>query len=614
MASTLSDELLQRFQGKPKWDGIPGASFRIFREKFQDHLVSKGISGYLFFDELGVPELKDSTEKGKLANAMTFSILRQAVPPDVMETIRVECDSDDAAAVKAGGTAGDLLLGHNSALLWEKVLKHSHGPLAVTAGFDLQEDIRSWNYPADPNLNHLELATKAFSQQTELVHRATNLGDNRYPYTHGHACAAILSSLPPFLAINKRSYRSFITLPTLGAEVRLDASEADKKPELVALMAALSTGSTNLAALVANPSDPIGKTRGAEKKPYVRVNHERRKDKASGPPWPTSVWCDVHGWCSHDSSTCKGDRKKQSSKPTALVAAAAAGSEPLYKQLPDGNFERVLMTKQLRVSNNVYGLPFSPCEYITPSPTPVSADTVLASSSLNLSALHPRCSITYVDCGGSIGIVRSIDTDGCIADTAVYFKHPRPIGGIGDSVSAIGKVQRALAISIPGSTSVIGFQFQAYICPKTEYEIVPTNAKGLSGTGISSKQDAQLPGCPLVLEPHHLPTGLKDNKLYCVPFQGLWALPTVPFPAGSIKPGMAQLLKLPQAALVTVPVGGVLSPPSPPPPPPGNVTRVPVGGQRQVCGHGPPTRREHCMSTTPTTHSANCTISCRTSC
>ena len=128
MASNLSDELFQKFQGKPKWDGIAGASFRVFCEKFQDHLVSKGISGYLFYDELGVPELKDNTDKGKLANAMTFSILRQAIPPEVMDSIRVECDADDADAVIQGGTVGELLLGHNSELLWEKVLKHSHGP------------------------------------------------------------------------------------------------------------------------------------------------------------------------------------------------------------------------------------------------------------------------------------------------------------------------------------------------------------------------------------------------------------------------------------------------------------------------------------------------------
>jgi hypothetical protein len=49
---------------------------------------------------------------------------------------------------------GSKSLENNSKIVWSKVVIHSHGAIAATAGYDLQNDNRSWVFLVDRQLTH----------------------------------------------------------------------------------------------------------------------------------------------------------------------------------------------------------------------------------------------------------------------------------------------------------------------------------------------------------------------------------------------------------------------------------------------------------------------------
>jgi hypothetical protein len=104
---------LRYISGKPRWDGLPGASFVKYTEDVQDYFVGKGTAAVLFQKEFGLPEL--GGDPLKLANASVFSTLRKSLPPEIVQSITGE--HNDAAAIGSDAEDTEKLLGTNAETL-----------------------------------------------------------------------------------------------------------------------------------------------------------------------------------------------------------------------------------------------------------------------------------------------------------------------------------------------------------------------------------------------------------------------------------------------------------------------------------------------------------------
>ena len=234
--------------GKPRWGGPPGSPASQFIEDAEDFFVGKGIGAILFKEKFDLPALEG--DKLKIANATVLSALRKAIPSAIYQTIEAEATSI-AAATDGGGAKAAALIGAGAKKLWAAIIKKTHGRISATPGFDLQRDTRTWAYPSGPPFTHVERISLAISQQQSLCARAAALKDSQFPHTQAQACHAIAQLLPPMLALNKRQYRSYLTLAELGNELAIDAAEFDTGPQMVALAAKLP--GAPLTALVTKP-------------------------------------------------------------------------------------------------------------------------------------------------------------------------------------------------------------------------------------------------------------------------------------------------------------------------------------------------------------------------
>ena len=578
--------------GRPFWP--EGTPFSKFARDLQDYLTLRDLAEVLHAPEMGLDPLVDAPLKK--ARVKVFAILRQAVSAELYNTIDAKCTAADAASDDHDGTLCITgAKGNNPALLWKEIVLHSHGTLPAMAGQDLRQGIRTWVYPADPHKSQVELVNAAITAQTALVQRAALLKDVPTPHSQAQACSDIRADLPPTLAPNSRAYRNFVTLPELRLEMIQDARELDAKPEMVTLMAALRPGLLPPALLAAAaPGQPItpallagvgghgGRGRGggangnggggggsggaAAGKARVYVSNERRMNESAGPPWGNAIYCTAHGWCGHTNDKCT----KQRANAAPALAAAVTSGKPLFEQLANGDFQRALVAHE------------------QPSTSTTSAIT--------LAALCGGMTPTYVDCGGSVSIVKPARTSGCIEGTYRKFDTPRIVGGVGSGVLAHGEVERAHAIRLPGTSSTVNLRNMNYVAPDSNYELIATNRLGLGAAGISSKQDAEdLPDMPVTLEfPFLRGTPGAPDRLICTPYNGLYILPEVPFTGALPSRGLAQLVRRPVLALASAPIGGVVRAPSTASPPrplswaeiaaktatlkPGVPTAAPVGG------------------------------------
>jgi hypothetical protein len=565
--SELADSIRSAV-GKPFWSRAT-VPFSKFQRDLEDYLSLKDLAEVLFAEKFELDPLEGAPLKK--ANNKVFAILRQGIPDELYNSIDAECTADAAAAGEGEGDA--LLLSNKAPLLWTKIVAHSHGALPALAGNDLRSDIRAWTYPAGPHKTHVELVNLAIAEQTELVTRAAALQDANAPHTPGQACNDILSLLPPLLRVHSRAYRAYQTLPRLRAELLRDARDLDEKPELVALVAAL-TGDLSSASFRSGVTPALvaatgGGGRDSSTRKRVHISHTRRMDKSQGPPWPGSTFCSKHGWCGHVDAKCSKQLPDAPPVNSAL-AAVAAGGAPLYEQLPNGDFQRVLLCHDIHQPPIAAPTSPSPTSIVPSITAPLPSSTTTTDSLPPLLAPAAGCLLassavtapTYVDCGGSVSLVKSVHTEGCLPGSYSPFPTPRLVGGIGSGVSATGAVERVQAIRLPHARSVVVIRYWAYVVPDSPYEIVATNDTGLGGLGISSKQDAELPGCPVVLELPGLDTGLPDDKLWCVPYNGLWILPTVPFAGNPPPRGVATLVSVPPTSIVAPshpPIGAIVT-------------------------------------------------------
>jgi hypothetical protein len=240
MSATSSNALaseLRSLAGKPRWDGLPGSSAFKFIEDTEDYFVSKGIGAVLFKDKFNLPALAEET--AQIANATVFSTLRKSVPPAVYQTIKAESAAASDAADGEEATAA-AIIGVDAVKLWAAIIAKTNGIISSTSGFDLQRDIRSWVFPNDPSLNNVERVSIAVSQQQDFCDRAAALQNPQFPHTQAQACHAIVQLLPSMLAINKRQYRSYMSLAALGNELAIDAADFDTDPQMIAMAAAMS--------------------------------------------------------------------------------------------------------------------------------------------------------------------------------------------------------------------------------------------------------------------------------------------------------------------------------------------------------------------------------------
>jgi hypothetical protein len=145
------------------------------------------------------------SEDRKCSQATAFSILRKGIPHNIVQTIASELDAINAASDNHDGS---LKLSKNAVKLWDGIVRHSHGPITATAGFDRQKAIRTWKYPTDSSLTHVERAALAIKEQSDLCQRAADLDSTDFPHTQAQACKDILGDLPTILVPNERAYRS----------------------------------------------------------------------------------------------------------------------------------------------------------------------------------------------------------------------------------------------------------------------------------------------------------------------------------------------------------------------------------------------------------------------
>jgi hypothetical protein len=231
-------ESIRSAVGRPFWE--PGTQFAKFYRNFQDYLALKDLSEVLFATELGLEPLTDAPLQK--ASVKVFAILRQAIPEDLYNTIEAKCAAADAADADDGTKCITGAKGNNPVLLWAEIMVHSHGSLPALAGQELRRDIRAWVFPADPQKSQVALVDLAIAAQTQFVQRAALLKDAACPHSQAQACSDVRADLPPMLKPNSRAYRAFNTLPTLRLEMLQDAQELDAKPEMLAMVAAMTSG------------------------------------------------------------------------------------------------------------------------------------------------------------------------------------------------------------------------------------------------------------------------------------------------------------------------------------------------------------------------------------
>ena len=545
-------ESIRSAVGRPFWE--PGTQFAKFYRDFQDHLALKDLSEALLATELGLEPLTGAPLKK--ASVKVFAILRQAIPEGLYNTIEAKCVAADAVSEDKDGTLCITgAKGNNPPLLWSEILVHSHGSLPALAGQELRRDIRTWVFPADPNKSQVALVDLAIAAQTKLVQRAALLKDDSCPHSQAQACSDARADLPPMLKPNSRAHRAFVTPPTLRLEMLQGAQELDAKPEMLAMVAAITSGRIPSALLAAVASgQPItpallatgngggggGGARGGgndgggggHRKQRVYVSRERRMGQAAGPPWDGAVFCVIHGWCGHTDSKCNKQIPGSGTTATPALAAAPTSGRPLFERLPNGDFQRVLVAQ-----------------------TKCSPETVL----LTPAGLPP----TYVDCGGPVSLVFSVNSHGCIPNTYRKFPTPVVVGGVGSGIVAHGEVLRCHAIPVNDDGKTMVLTYYTNVAPASNYEIIATNKTGLGGAGISSKQDAEgLPDMPVILE---VPKALLNEPgapptLTCKPFNGLWILPEVVYAGPPPPRGRATLVTV-APALAAVPIGGLIAAP-----------------------------------------------------
>ena len=223
--------------------------------------------------------------------------------------------------------------------LWETILERSNGPVADIAGDALMEDIENINWPTTAGLTIEKQVTTLLDELDAAVLAADRLDDAEFPFTQGLACRKFRKLIPKsFLKHPKVSYHAYETIKSTAAMRTLSVKDAkmidkdrgaettDEHEMLSALLARIganeesSTEATNgpqtiTALLTAALSKAGGNPKRSTRQKFTK---ERLMNRSEGPPWPSSVYCDTHGWCAHKSDTCRSTNDNSTEKDSKL--------------------------------------------------------------------------------------------------------------------------------------------------------------------------------------------------------------------------------------------------------------------------------------------------------
>lgn len=294
----------------PLWDGHHGTSAD-FYQQFQTFTTLKGAASLLFAEEFGLTP-PDGQPKATM-NALVFAMLQSAISPSLFRTLCDAAKVADAVALKgdAEHEEGSLFIKFDAAKLWAAVLEHGKGDSRISDAA-LRRDLAKFRWVDDPQ--------KSLRDQVDLtIRKAADLRDRaaqtQVSFSELDAVSRVVDARPRLLTQHERVYNQQTTLVDLQLEMTRDAVSLDEQPEILALFAGGGAAST---------------------KP--KFTHARRLDESAGPTYAGSIFCPTHGWGPHDAAHCKNPAVAQA---TALLAAMPTGT-PLFKQLPNGDFQRVL--------------------------------------------------------------------------------------------------------------------------------------------------------------------------------------------------------------------------------------------------------------------------------
>lgn len=275
----------------PQWStGLPKHEFNSWSGRLKGYMVKKGY-GYVLFDaevEQSAPAGAGAPAKIRDHRSKAFEAIKEAIPDEDWPAIHHDDDYEFTAAEMAAAGFVDPRIGFDVDKLWAAIQAYAAGgDLEELAGPNLIEDAANWDWPAGAGDMQSQVKA-AMASLVDLRRRALQLNDPDYSLRQPYLAAIFRAKMPQDVFDEPR-YRKFDKFHVLRANATRDAMRYDAKHQ--------STGKPPATVLSAKTVAEV--TRKA-----------RNLDRASGPPKPGMMWCDMHGWnFSHETKDCRGGQR-----------------------------------------------------------------------------------------------------------------------------------------------------------------------------------------------------------------------------------------------------------------------------------------------------------------